>query len=409
MTTSRRGKGDGSIYHRRDGRWVAVYEHGSGAGRRNRHYLYGKTRSEVRDKLRKAQAKQEEGSSISDARQRVEQFVLDWLDAVRAEVRERTWQRYCQYMRLHFLPAVGGMRLSDLSARDLDKLYAKCLVTLSPTTVRHLHMVIHRVLESAVKQGLLARNVANAAHRPRATRREFRTLSSEEVTRLIAASSTTRWEPLIVTAVLTGLRLGELLALRWRDIDFTLQQLSVRGTLRRAGNEGLVVDEPKTSKSRRSVSLSAPVVHALKELHETEEMAHPIDSGDFVFTTKERGPLDPNNVWRAFKGLLAEAELPNVRFHDLRHTAATLLLEGGVNPKVVSEMLGHSSVTVTLDVYSHVSQTLHREAADLLGEIVSTRGTPASQSSHDALQLRIGRQSLWPVAPTAVGRRRDQQ
>jgi integrase len=250
----RRGNGEGSIYKRGDGRWVAELDLGYDEGQRKRRTLYGKTRADAANKLRAAQADHDRGVLLRTTRLTVGEFLNDWLEAVKPNVRQRTWMRYEQYLRLHAIPKLGHLKLTALSGRHLQHLYADRLQTLSPTTVQHLHAVIHRALGSALRQRLVPFNVANEVDPPRGGRTQFRTLSPEEARRFLKACETSPSEALFVLALTTGLRQGELLALRWRDIDLDEKRLTVRGTLQRQRNKGLVVAETKTASSRRQVN-----------------------------------------------------------------------------------------------------------------------------------------------------------
>jgi integrase len=377
MSKGRRGSGEGSIYKRHDGRWVAELDLGYGEGKRKRRTLYGKTRNEVAGKLRAAQTDHDRGVSLRSNRLTVEEFLNNWLQAIKPNVRQRTWARYEQYLRLHALPTLGPVMVSALSGQHLQRLYADRLKTLSPTTVHHLHSVLHRALGSAVRQHLVPFNVANEVEPPRPTRTQFRTLSPEEARRFLSVCEPAQLKALFVLALTTGLRQGELLALKWRDIDFEHRRITVRGTLQRRPGQGLVVAETKTAASRRQVSLAWTAVEAL---HNHRERAEKVwrnrgtvpSIDDFVFTNDEGKPLDAGNLRdRVFRPLLAKASVPMIRFHDLRHTFATLLLGKGTNPKLVSEMLGHSNISMTLGIYSHATPTMHRQAADAIDEVLS--------------------------------------
>ena len=375
MSKARRGKGEGSIYRRRDGRWVAELDLGYRDGKRRRRTLYGRNYEEVRAKLRKAHADQDHGLPLGDSRQTVREFFIRWLEAVRPSLSQRTWERYEQYTRLHVVPGLGDFKVSSLSGQHLERFYADRLATLNPTTVHHIHALIHRAFASAVRQRLLAFNVANEVDPPRIKRSEFAALTAEQARRLLRAARGHRLEALFTLALSTGMRQGEMLALSWRDIDLAHRRVTVRGTLQRIGGKGLLVGEPKTRSSRRRVALGATAVKALTD-HYQRECTAASDRGagfredDFVFTNERGGPLDPGNLRdRVFRPLLAQAGLPMIRFHDLRHSAATLLLGEGLHAKIVSEMLGHANITMTLDTYSHVTPTMHDQAANVIDQV----------------------------------------
>jgi len=362
---SKRGRGEGTVYKRADGRWAAAVTLPNG----RRKYFYAATRQEVARKLTAALKARQDGLPLASGRETVGAFLRTWLEAIRPSVRPRTWQRYEEYVRIHVAPALGKLPLARLQPHHLQRLYADRLkVGASPTDVRHLHSVIHHALKDGVRWGLIAHNVADLVTPPRIQRREMQTLSPEEARRFLEAAAGDRLEALYTLAITTGMRQGELLALRWQDVDLEAGTVQVRGTLQRTA-AGLVVQEPKTRTSRRLVALTGAAVAALRR-HKARQLEERLRAGavwqdtGFVFTNEIGGPLEVRNlIRRSFWPLLERAGLPRIRFHDLRHTAATLMLAQGVHPKVAAEMLGHSQVAVTLDLYSHVTPTMQRQAA----------------------------------------------
>jgi len=265
--------------------------------------------------------------------------------------------------------------LSALTAQDLRKLYAARLAAgASPTTVRQLHAVLHHAFEDAMRDGLVGRNVADLVTPPRAAVHEMQTLSPEQARALLAVAAGDRLEALYVLALHTGARQGELLALRWTDVDLDGGSIQIRGTLQRAKGK-LVTDSPKTAGSRRRIALTAGAVDALKR-HRAAQNVERLQLGavwqdrGLVFANEIGGAIERGNMTRrSFEPLLKRAELPRMRFHDLRHTAATLMLGKGVHPKIASEMLGHSKVGITLDLYSHVTPTMQQQAVTALDAV----------------------------------------
>ena len=243
-------------------------------------------------------------------------------------------------------------------------------------SVRKLHAVIHTALTQAVKWDLVVRNVADLTTPPRDERHEFETLNPEEARSLLSAANGDRLEALYWLALTTGMRQGELLALRWRDLNIDAQSVQVRGTLTlREGR--YVVSEPKTPGSRRQVALGNQVVEALR-LHRTRQAAERLAKGstwidkDLVFANEVGKAIEPSNLRRrSFFPLLEKAGLKRIRFHDLRHSAATLLLSEGIHPKIVSERLGHSRVSITLDLYSHVTPTMQQQAVEAMDRLLA--------------------------------------
>jgi integrase len=370
--SGRRANNEGSIYKRRDGRWVASIslDHG------RRKYLYGKTRQEVGRKLTAVLKARQDGLPVLGERQTVAQYLEGWLESARPSLRPRTFSRYEQYLRLHAIPEIGRLSLAKLGPQHLQRLYASRLEAgLSPTSVAHLHAVLHRALEQAARWGLVARNVASLVTRPRITRQEMTTLSPEQARAFLEAAQEDRLGALYVLALTTGMRQGELLALRWRDVDLQAGTLQVRATLQRTGN-GFSFAEPKTARSRRQVALTGIAIAALRR-HRTAQAEERLQLGavwednDVVFANEVGRPVEATNlIRRSFHPLLERADLPRIRFHDLRHTAATLMLGRAVHPKVVAEMLGHSQIAVTLDLYSHVTPTMQRQATEALDAVL---------------------------------------
>ena len=255
---------------------------------------------------------------------------------------------------------LGRKAIAHLTPQEVELLYAQKLAEgLSATTVHHLHAVLHRALEKAMRQGMVARNVCDLVDAPRMKRHHMQVYDADQAKILLEAVAGDRFEALYVLALTTGMREGELLALRWDDVKLDLGTLSVRATLQNLGGH-LALGEPKTAQSRRQIRLTPRAVAALRQHHlrQAEErllMGPAWHDQGLVFPNRLGGLMDGLNFLKqGYYRILEKAGLPRIRFHDLRHTAATLLLRQGVNPKVVSEMLGHAQVSITLDIYSHV-------------------------------------------------------
>jgi integrase len=315
---------------------------------------------------------QEKGLPVTGDRQSVGQYLASWLVATKAAIRPRTWKRYEQYVRVHLLPDLGTIGLAKLTAQRVQALYATKLEEgLSTTTVNHLHQLLHRALDAALRLDLVARNVCDQVDPPRMRHHEMTTLSEEQAATLLSAAEGDRFEALYVLALATGMRLGELLALRWRDVDLEGGSLQVRATLQYT-IDGFVFAEPKTAQSRRRIALSQTAIAALTQhravqAQERLNLGPAWEDGDLVFPNRLGKPMDGIHLLRRnFYPLLTKAGLPRMRFHDLRHTAATLLLGRGINPKIVSELLGHSQIAITLGLYSHVTPHMQQQAADAM-------------------------------------------
>lgn len=363
--SKRRGHNEGTIYKRQDGRWAASVSLGHG----QRRGFYGLTRHAVQDKLSAARRSLEDGLPVSSDRQKVGQFLERWLREVAAPtVRPSTYTRYRELLAGHVVPALGHLSLAKLGPQDLQGLYGKLSQRLAPRTVGHVHRVLHRALRDALHWGLVARNACDAVSPPKVPREEMQVLTPDQARALLAAVEGDALEALYVLAVTAGLRQGELLALKWRDLDADAGRLTVNRTVRYMTGLGAVEGEPKSARSRRNILLAPMAVAALRR-HRTRQAEQRLaaiawEDSDLIFTNEVGRHIQASNLLlRSFRPLLARASLPAVRFHDLRHTAATLLLLEGVHVKVVSEMLGHSAVSLTLDTYSHVLPTMQADAA----------------------------------------------
>ena len=374
---TRRVNGEGTVSRRAraDGLWVARYSYVDDAGVTRRPVLYAKTRAEVARKLREALAVRDRGER-PPSRQTVADYLATWQEGRRSQVRRTSWARNGEHIRLHLVPLLGTIPLQKLTPADVQRAYSQLLSQgLSPWTVRGSHAVLRRALDQAVRWRLLPSNAAAMAEPPRIPHREMQTLSGEQARRLLEVARGDRLEALWVLAITTGLRQGELFALRWTEVDVDRGWLQVTGSLSRVAGEGLVIEEPKTTRSRRRVELSSAAVEALRrhrlaQLEERVAAANVWDDRGLVFAGPAGDYLRKRYVTTHFQRLLDAAELPRIRFHDLRHTAASLLLGRGIHPKIAADMLGHSTTAITMDLYSHVTATMQREAVAVFDDIL---------------------------------------
>ena len=378
----KRGNGEGSITRRKDGRWMARYIVPTSKGPKRRT-VYGKTRKEAADKLAKVLSDRIEGIVYDDESTTVGEYLDGWLkSSVRGSVRQSTYDRDASIVANHLRPALGAIKLKKLSAAHVQSFYRDRLdAGLSPSTVHKMHAILHKALSQALKWNMVPRNVTEAVRPPRSAPKEMRPLSPEEARRLLRATRGDRLEALYVLAVTTGMRQGELLALRWQDVDVKNGTISVRRTLTRSGGR-VLIGEPKTKKSRRSIRLTPRAVEALEEhlerqLREIDILGDRYEDQGLLFTTDTGGPINPSNLrQRRFAPLLKKARLPHIRFHDLRHTCATLLLSQGTHPKYVQELLGHATVAMTLDTYSHALPGMGNQTARAMQEVLSSVEDP---------------------------------
>jgi integrase len=370
--TRKRGNNEGTIRKRSDGRWEAriVEEDGT------RRSFYGKTRQEVARLLAAGIRDRDAGLTAYTDRQTVEQFLQSWLERTQHTLKPSTAMRYAQDIRVHLAPTLGHVMLTKLTAQQVQGVYARKLSDgLAVSTVRNFHAVLRTALDDAVRLGLVQRSVATMTTPPSIRRGEMATLDEAQVRKLLAVVAGDRLEALLVMALATGMRRGELMTLKWADIDLDNASLQVRRTIQRTPR-GWIAGEPKSRYSRRRIAIPQTLAAALRR-HRIRQSEERLKLGeawldeDLVFTTPIGSRL-PRSVFEHswFHPLLQKAALPRMRFHDLRHTAATLLLARGINPKVVSEMLGHSSIAITLSLYGHVTPHMQQQAADTMDRVL---------------------------------------
>lgn len=350
------GNGEGSVRSkpRPDGRWEARYT-AEVDGAWKRRSVFGRTKAEAAKQLRSALSARDAGNPLPSAKDTVGPFLEAWLAATKANVRPRTFASYSQIVRDHLLPALHSTPLTKLAPQHLQRLYAQLLERgRSPKTVANIHRVMHRALNQAQRWRLVTANVADLVDPPRQRRPEMKALNTEQARQVLEAAHGDDLEALWTVALTTGLRQGELLALRWPDVDLDGGSLRVVASLIRIVGQEPQLAEPKSRRSRRQVELSATAVEALRR-HRANA-----PSIGFVFARPDGRPLAVTTTWKRWQALLGRAKVPAMPFHSARHSAATLLLSRGVHPKIVSEMLGHSTVAITLDVYSHVTPARRR-------------------------------------------------
>ena len=371
----KRGNGEGSISRRKGGGWMGQYVIYTSAGRK-RKTVYGKTRAEVATKLAKAISNRADGLTFDAKNLTVGKYLDSWLkNSVQDTVRLTTYQGYERIVRPHIKPTLEGIKLDRLTPLHVRNLYREKLEAgLAPRMVQLIHTTMHKALKQAVADDLIPRNVTEAVKAPRPVSKEMQPLNLGQARTLLEAARGEKLEALYVLALTTGMRQGELLGLKWEDVNVESGTLHVRRTLSTAMGEGFSFNPPKTTKSRRSIKVPQLALHALRR-HRAAQLAARLKVAglwkdhDLVFTTGVGTPIARADLFtRSFKPLLMRAGLPDMRFHDLRHTCATLLLGKGVHVKFVQELLGHSTIAVTLDTYSHVLPGMGDSLADTMDE-----------------------------------------
>lgn len=382
---AKRGNGEGSIYQRKsDAKWVGSIT----LENRKRKVFYGDTRKEVQEKMKVALREQQQGTLVTARQQTLKQYLEDWLENTHKQnIRPRSFERYEEIVRLHIVPAIGNVPLQKLTPQRLQKLYSdKLKEGYSSVTVIAIHNLLHKALDYAVRWELVAQNVCNKVSPPRRVRPEMKSLTPEQVQQLLDAARGHPQEALFILALSTGMRRGELLGLKWQDINFAEGTLQIRRVLSRVPTkmvkelgQSYIEAEPKTEKSRRGIALTDLALEALKDHRKRqsemkEKAGDAWEEHDYVFCNPIGQHLHPgHDALEQLKVLLKKAGLPDIRFHDLRHSAATMLLSMGIHPKVVQELLGHSQISMTMDIYSHVLPTMQREAISKLNTVLKKR------------------------------------
>ncbi len=373
MPKGRRVAGEGSIRQRKDGIWRArlrftdpITDLPAVAD------LYGRTRGEVVDKLWSARRRIQQGHDAKPERVTLAEYLVWWLENVaKPSVRATTYRSYEGIVRNHLAPSkIAAVPIAQLRPAAIQAVLG---APKTPTRAYALAIgVLRQALDRAVELHLLERNPAAGLKPPRVERREMRVLSREQVRAFLAAAREDRYYALYALALFTGLRQGELLGLRWSDVDVAHGRLTVARSL---SQQSLTLQPTKTRSSRRIVDLGPAALQALREHRER------YGDGERVFTDTSGSPVRASNlIRRSFHpaleraGIKAAGKPSPIRFHDLRHTSATLMLSAGVHPKIVSERLGHASTTITMDVYSHVQPSMQRAAAKALERLISSAG-----------------------------------
>jgi integrase len=360
----KRGNNEGSVYKRSDGLWAAQITLPDG----KRKYKYAKTQKEANEWLLSQRQSVRSNTWVSDDTVTVGAFLEHYLVTVLpSTLRRSTLVSYTRIIRMHLKAALGEVRLSRLTPQLVQDFYANKLAEgQSPRSVQYMHAVLHKALDKAVRMDLVARNVSDFVDVPSVKRHTPVVWSLEQVKSFVEAAKTHRHYALFVLALSCGLRQGELLGLQVEDIEFATGHLNVRRALEVVSGQGLQLTQPKTQKSRRRIRIPRPALEVLK--------AHVTALGrkdGFLFVTTVGTPIRARDLVIQFKGILERAGLPDIRFHDLRHLCATLHLMAGTNPAVVAQILGHSTITLTLQTYSHVLAPVEDEAADRMGKLLT--------------------------------------
>ena len=371
MANNIRGKKEGSIHRLPSGSWRAqVTLQGRRLG------FTAKTRRECQEWIKKTQSQIDEGMTFASTKITLAEYLDGWLSNSKFSKRPATWKHYEQLIRSYIVPIIGNIKIKDLRPEHIQGLYNQLLEQkVGVHVVRKIHTLLHSALVQAVKMGTIPRNPADAVMQPTEPSKEMKILDENQVSQLLVSVSGHRWEALFYLAVTTGMRQMELLGLKWTDVDWIKQTIKVERQLVRPDGEGIQFAPTKTKFGRRSVDLGSRAIEVLRRHYEHQHVVR-MAAGEkwqehgLIFTNSIGGPIHPRNLLRDFKILLRRAGLPVIRFHDLRHTAASLMLNHGTPILVVSRRLGHAKPSITLDVYGHLLPSVQAEAAEMLDELI---------------------------------------
>jgi len=371
----------GSIRQRSKRSWELIYDLPvdlvTGKRRQKSQTIRG-TKRDAERALREIITSIEKGSYVKPNKTTLGELLRQWLrEYAFMNTTDRTQESYKYIIERHLIPSLGRIPLIDLEAQQIQSYYASKLKYgradgkggLSARSVVYHHRILSKALDYGVRMGLVVRNMANVVKPPRVARATMKTMSPEEVEKFLDVARETDYFVFLSTLIYTGLRRGELLALKWRNLELDKGSLTVVATAYKLGDGQYMIKEPKTAQSRRTVTLPNSLVELLKVYRADQELlciqlGVSLDTDDFVFNRLDGSPINPNAVTLAFRRIIKKAGLIGLRIHDLRHTHATLMLKAGVHPKVVSERLGHANIGITLDTYSHVLPGLQEAAAE---------------------------------------------
>lgn len=345
-------------------------------GKRHQKRISAPTRKECELRVAELLQQTAKGIGVVDEKKTIGEFIADWLPTLDSKLKPATARRYKDLMRLHVVPFIGNVQVAKLSPIQVEQMYTDRLKAgLSPTTVHQIHNVLHKALDQALRWNYTLRNVTELVDSPQPVNPEIAYWTHEEVAAVFTAARGEEIEAFIWMGVLTGMRRGEMLGLKWGDISFDRAVLSVARTLSRGESGVWITGEPKTASGRRQIELSDELLAVLRQ-HKARQNERRLALGpvwtenDWVFTNQTGGPLHVNTLVKQYKRIIQKAGVRDIRIHGMRHTCPTLMLQNGENPKLVAERLGHSDVGITLKTYSHVTKGTHKEASNRLEESI---------------------------------------
>ncbi|MBT3391641.1 MAG: site-specific integrase [Chloroflexi bacterium] len=372
MAKKIRGRNEGSIHQRSNGTWrVQIYLDGKRTGKTF------KTKAEAQNWLQEMQYQLRRGFDLEGSQITLGEYLQQWLDAKSVSARETTIYQYRLQVKNHIIPYLGDVPLQDLHLARIERFYTELIASgVGVRTVRYVHGVLHRALEKAMQYDLVIRNPAHGAAQPKYAHKEMTVLDEYQVPQFLIAARGSSYEALYHVAIKTGMRQGEMFGLKWTDLQWQSGTLLVQRQIKRVPGSGWQFAEPKTNAGRRTIRLGEGTLQALRIHRERQERQKKGANGGWkehglIFPNSVGTPGDPSNLRKDFLRILQSAMLPKLRFHDLRHTAASLMLNNGVPPIVVSRILGHAKPSTTMDIYGHLLSNMQGEAARIMDELVT--------------------------------------
>lgn len=380
--TKKRGNNEGSVHKLPNGNWRGQVSHEG-----HRLSKVFPTQRECLEWVRKNHNQIDDGMTFASTQITLSEYMQGWLTNAKATKRPTTWVHYDELNRLYISPNLGRIKLKDLRAEHIQGLYNRLIgKDIGIPTIRKMHAVLHSALQQAVKIGSINQNPVSNVDPPRKPVREMAILNESQVSQMLVAAKGHRWEALYHLAIVTGMRESELLGLKWVDLDWGRKYLKIERQLQRPNGIGVEFSPPKTRHGRRSVALGETTIEVLRAHYERQQSER-LAAGEhweeygLIFTTSNGTPIHQRNLQRDFKALIKHAGLPPIRFHDLRHTAASLMLNHDIPVIVVSRRLGHARTSITLDVYGHLLPSMQAGAAELIDELVTPTAVKLNQSN----------------------------
>lgn len=385
MSKQRNANGEGSIHQRKsgihEGKWVSQITIGTDpeTGKPKRKTFYGKTRSEVKAKLKEAMKELEKGIDLqTQAKLTFGEWLTTWMDNYKKmQLRLATWENYERSIKKHIIPGLGDIPLGNLNTNDIQMLYNKMRNNKSASaTIRRNHQIVNSCLAQAVKNRLISWNPATAVTLPKLETKQIKAMNKEEMNAFIDAIETEVLRAALLTLLGTGLRLGEVLGLRWQDVDLRKKTINIVQALVRTKSKGLIMENPKTEKSKRLLPIPKEIavairLHRIKQGKIKQHAKENYEDHDLIFSTKSGKPINPRFLTKKFYEARERAGISNdINLHALRHTYATRLLEEGENLKTVSELLGHTDISTTGNTYAHVMPEIKRNASDKMNNLL---------------------------------------